>query len=221
MNIKTTRDVQTLLPTRSGTLRRAIYACIVNSLHQEGVAPSVREISRSVGIASLGHIEYHLTWLEQRGFIRRQSGTCRGIQLPTHAAGYPVLGRVVGGVPRSFLCVVEENLLQTGVIYALLVDDRTLLEEHICPGDALLVRAQAMSQQGELTLALHRQDAGQRCAALKRFSPCEGTERCEETESQGGRQGRDSHCQNWLRMETGRQREWQVQGVVIGVARLY
>src|SRR5207248_1275663 len=51
--------------------------------------PTNREICQAMGIASTGHVDYHLSVLAKKGYIERESNTSRGLRLTTAAEPHP------------------------------------------------------------------------------------------------------------------------------------
>lgn len=58
-----------------------ILHCIRETLAAVGEAPTVREISRYVGLRSISGVHYQLTELERRGLITRDPCLPRAIRL--------------------------------------------------------------------------------------------------------------------------------------------
>jgi repressor LexA len=63
------------------TDKMAVLQYIKNYTSDHGWAPSVREISASVGATSTGTANYFLTQLEDSGYIVREKRTARAIRL--------------------------------------------------------------------------------------------------------------------------------------------
>lgn len=60
--------------------QETILRCIRHTIADRGDAPTVREISKAVGLA-VGAVHYQLRELEAKGAIVRESGRPRGIRL--------------------------------------------------------------------------------------------------------------------------------------------
>ena len=84
-------------------IQRRMYDFIVNYMKSEGMPPTNREIGRELNIASTGHVDYHLTMLEKKGWIERQPKKIRGIKLTRQSSGIPVKGRIAAGQPLDIL----------------------------------------------------------------------------------------------------------------------
>jgi SOS-response transcriptional repressor LexA len=168
-----------------------MYAYIVNHFLQ-GERPTVREIGQVLNISS-GHCQYHLSWLQQQGYIHRSLVSSRSLQLP-QVAGTPLIGTVTDGIPMTTLSVMEEGLLQGEVPYALRITDDALLDEHMCKGDVILIKLTVSQQKGALVVAVHQ----------------------EEKEEHGLKEARLTR----LFPDSGWEGDWQVVGVVSTIVRL-
>src|SRR5215472_4365006 len=80
-------------------IQQKIYEFIVQYMRAEGMPPTNREIGSAMNIASTGHVDYHLTMLEKKGYITRESKKSRGIKLVENPFGIPVMGSIAAGQP--------------------------------------------------------------------------------------------------------------------------
>ena len=53
-------------------IQKRIYDFIVKYMRDEGMPPTNREIGSAMNIASTGHVDYHLSMLEKKGYITRE-----------------------------------------------------------------------------------------------------------------------------------------------------
>ena len=137
-------------------------------------SPTLEEIARHFGLASLNGVYKHLKALESRGFIHRLSGQARSIQvLDPQGSGcptLPLLGYVAAGQPLEAVTDVEkisvpESFLTRGRSYVLRVRGESMIEEHIWDGDYVVVEERSHAENGEMVIALIDGDS----ATLKRF----------------------------------------------------
>ena len=79
---------------QASEIQQRMYDFIVMYINREGMPPTNREIGHAMSIASTGHVDYHLTMLEKKGWISRQDKNIRGIKLTihNHKQGIPVNG---------------------------------------------------------------------------------------------------------------------------------
>jgi repressor LexA len=107
--------------------QRKVLHVIRESVQRRGYPPSMREIGDAVGLASTGAVSYQLRTLQRKGYLRRdvgrprtvevrlpghpavrpepsrdrkEAGGIRGIDIPSQEAAYvPVVGRIAAGGP--------------------------------------------------------------------------------------------------------------------------
>ncbi len=200
-------------------IQRRMYDFIVNYMKSEGMPPTNREIGRELNIASTGHVDYHLTMLEKKGWIERQPKKSRGIKLTRQSSGIPVKGRIAAGQPLDiFEDVVEsvdvdKNLLDADTnTYALVVRGNSMIEDHICDGDYVVIKQQVTCQNGDIVVALHKQDGVYGSATLKRFF-------LEKEHDRVRLQPANSELDPYLIPKSEWDREWTVQGKVVAIFR--
>ncbi|MBI4481425.1 MAG: transcriptional repressor LexA [Acidobacteria bacterium] len=129
----------------------------------QGYSPSLEEIGRHFGIASLNAVYKHLAALEERGFIRRSSNRARSIQIVSGSEGgveLPLLGYVAAGrpieaIPHAEPLKVPEALVsRSGPHFVLKVRGDSMIDEHIADGDHVIVAQRTTAQNGETVVAL-------------------------------------------------------------------
>src|SRR5207302_8825024 len=80
-------------------IQRKMYDFIVSYMLREGMPLTNREIGHELQIASTGHVDYHLTMLENKGLITRQSKKSSGIKLIKSETDIPVMRSIASGQP--------------------------------------------------------------------------------------------------------------------------
>ena len=72
-------------------VRRKIVEVIDDSVRRHGYAPSMREIGEAVGLASTSSVSYQLSTLQRKGYLHRDVGRPRTVEvrLPGHPAVRP------------------------------------------------------------------------------------------------------------------------------------
>jgi len=195
-----------------------MYDFIVRYMKSEGMPPTNREIGRELQIASTGHVDYHLTMLEKKGLISRQAKKSRGIKLTKQSTGIPIMGTIAAGEPidifrdPSMSVDLGSNLVDAESSYALVVRGRSMIEDHICDGDYVVIKPQSICQNGDIVVAVHMQEGESGSATLKRFF--------QEKENDRVRlQPANSELEPILIPKSTWDREWQVQGKVVAIFR--
>ncbi|WP_149085763.1 MULTISPECIES: transcriptional repressor LexA [Microbacterium] len=158
----------------------AILEVIQTSIAQNGYPPSMREIGDAVGLKSLSSVTHQLGQLELSGYLRRDPGKTRAmevlIDLPGTGTGtenpadvatpvgdaalVPLVGRIAAGVPITADQQVEEifplprQLVGKGDLFMLKVSGESMIDAAICDGDWVVVRSQNTAENGEIVAAM-------------------------------------------------------------------
>lgn len=155
--------VETKLPKR----QQEVLDYLRRAIAEHGYVPSIREIVEALGVHSTSTIHYHLTGLAERGMIRWDKGKNRAIQLteigmgstqqvPT---GLPIKGRIAAGRPIEAIESGDEAL-DLAVLwhqdehFLLEVKGTSMIEDHIMPGDMVVVQPRSTARDGEIVVAL-------------------------------------------------------------------
>ncbi len=132
---------------------------------EKGYAPSFEEIAARFNYSSLATVHEHLSNLERKSYIKRKYNESRGIEiLPSdvfpRAVQLPLLGLVAAGVPieavpqSETIAVPEDFVRRIGNHYVLRVRGDSMVEEHICDGDFVVVNDRMAVDNGETVIAL-------------------------------------------------------------------
>ncbi len=204
-------------PEPKSEIQQKIYQFIVEYMKTEGMPPTNREIGKAMHIASTGHVDYHLSMLEKKGFISRQPKKSRGIKLVAQTEGVQIRGYIAAGSPieafseaEQFLPVNQSPEYENA--YALIVKGRSMIEDHICDGDYVVVRPQSNCENGDIVVALHMQPGTVGSATLKRFYQ-------EKDQNRIRLQPANSEMDPIYVPKSEWDEEWQVQGKVIAIFR--
>ncbi|WP_406108956.1 transcriptional repressor LexA [Micromonospora globbae] len=153
--------------------QRQILAVIREWVERHGYPPTVREIGAAVGLGSPSSVAHHLKTLESRGLLRRAPGGPRAVdarppiggETPTgpdieRGALVPLLGAIAAGTPILAEEHVEEvlslptELVGRGTLFALRVRGDSMVEAGIVDGDVIVVRQQAVADNGDIVAAM-------------------------------------------------------------------
>ncbi|MFK4113840.1 transcriptional repressor LexA [Microbacterium sp. NPDC006705] len=156
----------------------AILEVIQHAIARNGYPPSMREIGDAVGLKSLSSVTHQLNQLELSGYLRRDPGKTRAMEVlidlpgtagenPADAAPalgdaalVPLVGRIAAGVPITADQQVEEifplprQLVGKGELFMLKVVGDSMIDAAICDGDWVVVRAQSTADNGEIVAAM-------------------------------------------------------------------
>ncbi len=196
-------------------IQKRIFDFIVEYIREEGMPPTNREIGSAMKIASTGHVDYHLSMLEKKGLIDRESKKSRGIKLKRSPFGVPVMGSIAAGEPIEVFSdpgepvEVGREVEQQGA-YALVVKGQSMIEDHICDKDYVVIKPQSTCENGDIVVAVHMQDNGR--ATLKRFYQ-------EKEHNRVRLQPANSEMNPIYIPKSEWDSEWLIQGKVIAIFR--
>ena len=198
-------------------IQKRIYDFIVEYIRDEGMPPTNREIGSAMQIASTGHVDYHLSMLEKKGLIDREAKKSRGIKLKNQSQiyGIQVMGSIAAGEPLEIFSEPVEPLevgreLEQQGAYALVVKGQSMIEDHICDKDYVVIKPQATCENGDIVVAVHLQGNGR--ATLKRFYQ-------DKEHNRVRLQPANSTMDPIFISKSEWDQEWEVQGKVIAIFR--
>jgi len=160
--------------------QKQVLDFIARFIEENGYSPSYEEIARGLELASLATVHKHITTLENKQYLKRGYNQSRSIDLgPKYvqeqrrhrqeALEIPLVGRIAAGAPVEALEQRETLKLAEFAgnpdIFALEVRGDSMIEDHICDGDVVLVERTAQVRDGDIVVALLE---GQE-TTLKRF----------------------------------------------------
>ncbi len=174
-------------PTKMTKMQRRIYDYIGECIQKHGYPPSTREICDAVGLKSPSTAHFHLTNMEERGFLQRDANKGRAISLnPAYREGdaapaaqptapapieaatpadrIPVVGNVAAGTPILAQECVEDYITfdtngREGEYFALRVRGESMLYAGILPDDLVVVHQQSDARSGEIVVAMIEDEA--------------------------------------------------------------
>ena len=140
--------------------------------------PSLRDIAQNIGVSGNVAVLSHLEALERKGYIRRDTGSSRGIVLirdkPPEVLQIPIVGTVRAGTPTLAVEDIEgyypmEKQQLRGGTFFLRVRGDSMINDAIMDGDLALIRPQDTADNGDIVVAMIDGEA-----TLKRFYRDEG-----------------------------------------------
>ncbi len=202
---------------QASDIQQRMYKFIVSYMKSEKMPPTNREIGHEMHIASTGHVDYHLSMLEKKGLISRQPKKSRGIKLMKPVTGIPVMGSIAAGQPLEISSDPEQMIdvgreMEHDNTYALIVKGRSMIEDHICDGDYVVIKPQTTCNNGDIVVATHLQQGVSGGATLKRFFQ-------EKEHDRIRLQPANSELDPILIPKSEWDQEWSVQGKVVAIFR--
>lgn len=158
--------------------QRAVLDFIVESIHDRGYPPTLREIGNHLGIRSTNGVNDHLRALERKGYLTREDMKSRTLRptpdvLRAHpidepVAQYddddmvevPILGRVAAGQPIEAIEEPEDTvridrmLVGARDVFGLRVAGDSMIEAGIHDGDYVFVKKQLTAPRGAIVVCL-------------------------------------------------------------------
>jgi repressor LexA len=147
----------------------------------KGYSPSFEEIAGALHLASLATVHKHISALEAKNYVRRSYNQSRSLEitsrgyeetnrrLPAGSTEVPLLGRIAAGAPVEAVQGSESlnfgDFVKDDNTYALQVRGESMIEDHICSGDYVLVERAPTVRDGDIVVALVEGSE----ATLKRF----------------------------------------------------
>jgi repressor LexA len=163
-------QTNTLAPVQRQTLE-----FLRNFLAEKGFAPSLKDIAEFIGVKSPSTAHFHLERLENKGFIRRgDDGMLELLDRVTPELGptaVPLMGLIAAGRPieaieQATTIEIPPNMIDgRGEVYCLEVSGNSMIDEHICDRDIVVIKKQDNAEDGQIVVALL--DDGS--ATLKRY----------------------------------------------------
>ena len=201
-----------MLPTRR---QKEILEAVRGLLAERGETPTLAQIARRSGLASVSTVHKHLELLQERGLLRRRRrGRRQAIELlPRARSGaaveVPLLGRIAAGrpieaIPEERSVALPLDLVRKGKTCVLQVTGDSMVQEQILDGDYVVVEDRRTPRNGEVVVAL----IDGREATLKTFRRGKGRIRLEPANA--------SMAPLFVRPEA-----LQIQGIVTGLLRRY
>lgn len=143
--------------------QQRVLACIEAWIEQYGRAPSLREISQNLGLASHTSAQDYVQALVRKGALERLPHH-RGLRLPHRsrapaATSIPLVGRVAAGSPIlaaeniEAQHAVDPELFRPRADYLLRVVGLSMRDAGILDGDLIAVHRSASADHGRIVVA--------------------------------------------------------------------
>ncbi len=147
-----------------------VLSFVKSYIVSHGYPPTVREIGKALDISSPATIHAHLTNLEHKGFIRKDSSKNRAIELLVEnefekenekIAEVPLLGMITAGspieaieMPNEFFALPTSLLPKGKEVFTLEVNGTSMINAGILDGDIVIVERKNTARNGEIVVAM-------------------------------------------------------------------
>lgn len=151
--------------------QKEVLDLIARFVDDKGYSPSYEEIAAGLGLASLATVHKHISALEAKNYLKRGFNQSRSIEVgprymqemrrmrqESHALEIPLRGRIAAGLPVE--AVEQHSTLNFGDFvghpdtFALEVRGDSMIEDHICSGDLVLLQKVPEAHDGDIVVAL-------------------------------------------------------------------
>lgn len=144
-------------------------------LEKRGYSPSYEEIAEGLNLASLATVHKHITALEAKNYLKRGFNQSRSLEItpryyeeqrqyregmngPAPSMEMPLLGRIAAGAPVETIQGQEtlsfSDFTGDPNTFALQVRGESMIDDHICDGDYVLVEKSSQAHDGDIVVAL-------------------------------------------------------------------
>lgn len=183
---------------------------LASFIEKNGYSPSYEEIASGLDLTSLATVHKHIQALESKGYLKRGFNQSRSLEIaakylderktysslrempyvapaPAPLLEVPLMGRIAAGMPVESVAnqetLVFQDFLGDESTFALRVKGDSMIEDHICSGDFVLVERATSVRDGEIVVALVEGSE----TTLKRFyREAEGMVRLQPANSEMG-----------------------------------
>jgi repressor LexA len=152
--------------------QKQVMDLIDGLVRENGYSPSYEEIARGLGLASLATVHKHISALEAKNYLRRGFNQSRSLEVgqkyvqemrrnrmeSATSLEIPLVGRIAAGAPveaieqRSTLNF--QDFVGNPDTFALEVRGDSMIEDHICDGDLILLEKVSEAHDGDIVVAL-------------------------------------------------------------------
>lgn len=141
---------------------------LIKSMQDEqGYSPTYAEIAKEMDVSPVTIFE-HIAALEKKGAVRRRKYEARSLEITdpnfdrtirTAEATLPLVGRIAAGQPIEAIEDSEDIALASlfmgrGETFMLQVVGESMIDDHICDGDFVVVEKRDHATDGEIVVAI-------------------------------------------------------------------
>jgi repressor LexA len=148
---------------------------------ENGFSPSYEEIARGLDLASIATVHKHISALQTKNYLHRSHNQSRSVEVAQRylveqrrnkvqqSMEVPLLGTIAAGMPVETFedksTVSFGDFVGQKDTYALRVKGHSMIEDHICENDMILIESTREARDGDIVVAL----VGGTETTLKRF----------------------------------------------------
>lgn len=148
--------------------QKQVLDFIAHFQEENGYCPSYEEIAHGLDLASLATVHKHISALESKAYLKRGFNQSRSLELaPKYlqeqrrnrpSTEVPLLGRIAAGAPVESVAQRETlnfaDFTANPNTFALEVRGQSMIDDHICDGDLILLERVSQARDGDIVVAL-------------------------------------------------------------------
>jgi repressor LexA len=150
--------------------QKQVLDFVAQFIEDNGYSPSYEEIAHGLNLASLATVHKHISTLEAKQYLKRGFNQSRSLDLgpkyvqeqrkhrQENSLEIPLLGRIAAGAPVEAVEQREKirfgEFLGNPDVFALEVRGDSMIEDHICSGDLVLIERTTQVKDGDIVVAL-------------------------------------------------------------------
>ena len=151
--------------------QKNILQVIKKLIAKNGYPPTVREIGEKAHLSSPATIHFHLTKLEEKGYIKKGDNKNRTIEIlvpnefiedNNEVVNVPLLGKVTAGTPieaietpDEYMAIPSSLIKNKKEVFTLRVSGESMINVGIYDGDILIVERKNTAINGETVVAMN------------------------------------------------------------------
>ena len=145
-------------------VQRQTLEFLRNFIAEHGYGPTLKDIAAHIGVKSLSTAHFHLERLMDKGFIERGADgfiELKEISTPelgptaVQLVGVIAAGSPIEAIERSTTIDLPSNMIDgKGEVYCLEVSGSSMIDEHICDGDIVVIKKQDSAENGQIVVAI-------------------------------------------------------------------
>lgn len=151
--------------------QKEVLDFLASFIDKNRYSPSYEEMAEGLSLSSLATIHKHISSLESKGYLCRSFNQSRSLEIaPKYAAelekrrasesglAVPLMGMIAAGAPVEAIANPEmlqfQDFAGDAGTYALQVRGESMIDDHICDGDFVLIQKTDSVRDGEIVVAL-------------------------------------------------------------------
>jgi repressor LexA len=151
--------------------QKQVLDFIADFVERNGYSPSYEELAAGLDLASLATVHKHIQALQSKQYLNRSFNHSRSLEVtpkylaerqayshPSGGDSVPLLGRIAAGAPVEAIegrdTLSFSDFATDPGTFALQVRGESMIDDHICDGDFVLIEKTSEARNGDVVVAL-------------------------------------------------------------------